>query len=698
MNATTIQLTETTVPFSSLILSPKNARKNGRDSADYKAGIESLAASIKSKGLLQNLIVHDTGAGTYAVDGGGRRLDALTLLVDRAIIPADYSTRVVVIPEGDSTAASLAENIQRENMHPADEFDAFLELTKEGHTIDRIADAFGVTPLVVERRLKLTAASPALIQEFREGGLSTDQMIALCANDDHAVQESVWNRCRHGYYNKPAELRRAVLAEEVQADRDPRVAFIGGIATYEAAGGEVRRDLFSGDGKGAILTNPALVDQLVADKLEAEAEKVRAEGWAWVDVWASWDHTAEYRLGTTKPTSAELSDEAQAQIAELEAEAEALQDEKRQMHAVCEEEDDRDMSDAEYDRDEAIDERLEVIGNSIAQIKTANAFYPDEVKAASGVIVAYTPEGLKISRGRVRAADRAQLAEAVGKGAIVGGRETDSAGRKDNAMSDALRRSLLARRNQAAQIALSENPRVAKILLTMQLVDNVGGHRWHFGSGERLPCDLTIGQGDGEGARTHHPMTGDDAKDLHDQLSANMQALLKGLPEDRAKQWDWFAAKTDAELDALAAFGVANALSLHAPHDGFTGKILDALDFDVSTRVTMTADNYFDRVPKTLMVEAMDEAGKVTSEEDRAALLALKKGELSATAESRIAGTNWVPALIRTPARAVPKAPKQAKASTKDATTPAKAKAGKTAAAKKPAGNTNKAKAKPTKG
>ncbi|MBD4165478.1 chromosome partitioning protein ParB, partial [Xanthomonas citri pv. citri] len=72
-------------------------------------------------------------------------------------------------------------------------FDAFSALVDENWTIDRIADAFGVTPLVVERRLKLAKAAPELIERFRAGELSTDQMIALCATDDHAVQVEVWN-------------------------------------------------------------------------------------------------------------------------------------------------------------------------------------------------------------------------------------------------------------------------------------------------------------------------------------------------------------------------------------------------------------------------------------------------------------------------------------------------------------------------
>src|SRR3546814_2272625 len=47
----------------------------------------------------------------------------------------------------------------RENMHPADQFAAFAALVKEGRPVEDIAADFGVSPLVVQRRLKLANRS-----------------------------------------------------------------------------------------------------------------------------------------------------------------------------------------------------------------------------------------------------------------------------------------------------------------------------------------------------------------------------------------------------------------------------------------------------------------------------------------------------------------------------------------------------------
>ncbi|MCD0253076.1 ParB/RepB/Spo0J family partition protein [Xanthomonas campestris pv. campestris] len=638
-----------TVALNSLVTSPKNARKSGRDTADYKTGIEALAASILSLGLLQNLIVHEPVQGVFAVDGGARRLDALTLLATRGMIEPDHPVRVVLVDSDNSTAVSLAENIQRQAMHPADEFDQFAALIAESWTIDRIADAFGVTPLVVERRLKLAKAAPTLIERFRAGELTTDQMIALCATDDHAVQIEVWNGMgSRSYANGPADLRRAVLAKDVQADRDPRVAFIGGIAAYQAAGGEVRRDLFTGDGQGAILSNPVLLDQLVATKLDGEAEKLRAEGWGWVEVWTEYDYTAMGRLGTVQPSALTLSDDIQAQLHSLETERSTLTDEQEAMHRTAENDDSK-FTDEQWKRDNEIEERIEAINLAISKIEDDHASFAPEVMQAAGAVVIFNRGALQIERGRVRAADRKQLAEVTGNSAAVsGGRETEPAGRKGDAVSDALRRSLLGHRNLAAQIEVAKRPDVAKVLMAVWAVQHIlsrvaGGHR-----GTRAPTDLAITE-TCYGCGRVMPITDDTGTAKAKAFAEECIALAKTLPDASEKQWDALAAKSGEELDKIIAYGVALSVSLTDDHKGLTGKLLDALNFDMSAHFEATADTYLGRVSKPLIVDALREAGKISGQTDKDALLGMKKGVLAAEAQTRLSGSGWVPKGIRAP-------------------------------------------------
>ena len=84
-----------------------------------RLSIPELAASIARIGLLQNLIVILSADGeTYEVVAGDRRLTALKLLAKKKRIPADYEVPCLLVADASARTVSLAENVQRENMHP----------------------------------------------------------------------------------------------------------------------------------------------------------------------------------------------------------------------------------------------------------------------------------------------------------------------------------------------------------------------------------------------------------------------------------------------------------------------------------------------------------------------------------------------------------------------------------------------------
>ena len=68
--------------------------------------------------------------------------------------------RCAVIGEADPGEVSLAENVAREPMHPADQVEAFARLAQGGRLgAEEIAARFGVTPAVVRQRLRLGGGS-----------------------------------------------------------------------------------------------------------------------------------------------------------------------------------------------------------------------------------------------------------------------------------------------------------------------------------------------------------------------------------------------------------------------------------------------------------------------------------------------------------------------------------------------------------
>jgi ParB family chromosome partitioning protein len=84
--------------------------------------------------------------------------------VKRKEIKKTEPIRRIVDTANDPHEISLDENVTRENMHPADQFEAFKKLADErGFGAEEIAARFGVTPHVVRQRLRLGAVSPKLM-------------------------------------------------------------------------------------------------------------------------------------------------------------------------------------------------------------------------------------------------------------------------------------------------------------------------------------------------------------------------------------------------------------------------------------------------------------------------------------------------------------------------------------------------------
>ena len=264
------------------MLSQSNVRR-------IKAGvsIEELAQDIARRTLLQSLTVRPVldgdGAetGMFEVPAGGRRYRALELLVKQKRLSRTAPVPCVVRTEGLAEEDSLAENVQRAPLHPLDQFRAFRDLHEKGMSEEEISAAFFVSIQVVKQRLKLASVSSKLLEIYSEDGMTLDQLMAFTVNPDPERQEQVWEALQRSHNKEPYYIRRLLTEGAIRAS-DKRAQFVG-IEAYEAASGDVMRDLFQQD-DGGWLQNPVLLDRLVAGKLECEAATVRSEGWKWVEV------------------------------------------------------------------------------------------------------------------------------------------------------------------------------------------------------------------------------------------------------------------------------------------------------------------------------------------------------------------------------------------------------------------------------
>ena len=114
---------------------------------------------------------------------------------------------------------------------------------------------------------------------------------------DETVESDQTHELTSGDHH-PQTLRRMLTRTLVEGS-DRRARLIGAEA-YEAAGGTIIRDLFRIDDDG-YFTDSQLLDGLVAEKLAAEADKMKAENWSWVEVMSEVDYG--YTLTHVKASS-----------------------------------------------------------------------------------------------------------------------------------------------------------------------------------------------------------------------------------------------------------------------------------------------------------------------------------------------------------------------------------------------------------
>lgn len=373
------------IPFDKLRLSEKNVR-----TIYDKATVAELAESIAANGLLQSLSVRplldDEGAGTgdYEVQAGGRRFRALELLVNKKRRTADAPTPCVVKTAGFAEDDSYVENAQREALHPIDEFRAFKAMLDTGRNETDIAKAHRVTVGFVRQRLRLAAASPTILQAYRDEHIDLEQLMAFCVTDDQARQESVWDRMKdHGGWH--ANYIRQMLTEDAIRSTNRRVVFVG-LDAYEQAGGVVERDLFSDRTEG-YLKDAELLNRLVADKLAAAAATCRKQGWKWAEADVSIPHDRKHGMERLIGEDAPLTAKEQKQHAKLTAEMDALS----QLDELS------DDQDARYD---------EINAALLALDNKPPVYAPDEM-ANAGVFLSISHDGrLVVDAGFIRAEDR----------------------------------------------------------------------------------------------------------------------------------------------------------------------------------------------------------------------------------------------------------------------------------------------------
>ncbi|OGQ96838.1 MAG: hypothetical protein A2284_04395 [Deltaproteobacteria bacterium RIFOXYA12_FULL_61_11] len=154
-------------PIEKLYPNPRQPRK------DFE-NLDELAASIREKGLLQPLIVRRTERG-YEVLAGERRL--------RAAQQLKLTTLPVIVRDSEDQEAleiSLIENLQREDLNPMEEAEAFQLLMEQfSQTQEALATRLGKDRSTLANTLRLLRLPSEIRDMVRGGSLSAGHARSL---------------------------------------------------------------------------------------------------------------------------------------------------------------------------------------------------------------------------------------------------------------------------------------------------------------------------------------------------------------------------------------------------------------------------------------------------------------------------------------------------------------------------------------
>ena len=636
------------IPFDKLVLSQSNVRR-------IKAGvsIEELAADIVRRTLLQSLTVrpvldeHGTETGMFEIPAGGRRYRALALLVQRKQLSRTAPVPCVIRTEGLAEEDSLAENVQRAPLHPLDQFRAFLAMREKGMGEEEIAAAFFVSSNVVRQRLRMAAVSPALLEVYAEDGMSLEQLMAFTLNPDHARQDQVWEAIQHSWSKEPFHIRRLLTEHTVRAD-DKRAQFIGAGA-YEAAGGVILRDLFQMD-HGGFLQDTSLLDRMVMQKLEGEADTLRGEGWKWIEIAVDfpYGHTFGLRrlLGESVPpdeVEQAAYDALTAEFAQIEADQEGVDE-----------------------LPDDVDARLGEIETAMEAFQNRPVNFDDNDKARAGVFVSVDGSGgLRIERGYVRPEDERRVetadvddpdGDAADSNTPDGADNPKACGDSDDQsdteeeddtirpLPDRLITELTAHRTLALRDALAQDPELA-FIAALHLFCLKTFYPYALESCLEIDTKSAYFVSQAPGlAETSSALS----------TAARHDAWAKRLPVESADLWDALVALNAEDRSALFAHCVSQ--SLNAVHEAYNRRpkalahadlLATCLQLDMAAVGWQpTVEDYLGRVTKARILQAVQEA-KGAEVADRIAHL--KKPEMATEAETLLAATGWLPEPLRTP-------------------------------------------------
>lgn len=197
-----------TLPMSKVEPNPNQPRK------DFPIEhIDRLAASIKARGLLQPITVRPIGkTDRFEIVAGECRWRAHQKIGAKTI-----DAIVRVLSDSEMQLLAVMENLQRRDMNPIEEANAYKSLIDGGFSVGKVVDELGLkSQSIVRQRLDLLDLSPDIQQLVATGNLAVAMAWGI-AQAPAQVQMKMLRDLQAGRYRTAEQVRHAGIAHREAA-------------------------------------------------------------------------------------------------------------------------------------------------------------------------------------------------------------------------------------------------------------------------------------------------------------------------------------------------------------------------------------------------------------------------------------------------------------------------------------------------
>ena len=259
--------------------------RHGRQAPD----VSDILPSVKTRGILVPLLVRPNGDNdSFEIVAGRRRYFAAKCVADQggAIEPLPCA---IMEPDDDAAAleASMLENLARLDPDEMTQYETFVRLTKQGRSLEDIAQTFGITNLMVRRRLALGDLLPKIREAYRNEDIDAETIRHLTMATKR--QQRNWLKLfkdPEQYAPRSHQLKHWLFGgQQISTD----VALF----PLEDYKGQTISDLF---GERSYFTDADQFWILQNEAIAAKRDALLAGGWSAVDIletgerFCSWEH------------------------------------------------------------------------------------------------------------------------------------------------------------------------------------------------------------------------------------------------------------------------------------------------------------------------------------------------------------------------------------------------------------------------